>query len=130
MKTCSQRKCSAAEGFSVLPAISQREMSSGTSTTAPSHVVFLLCYVVFHVLCSLFKFDLKVYKSDIKTHSQSTNMLKKIVVSYLSQQTPSVFTEMWADGGQQKCLSFYELEDKVSVHALDGQLTILVFGCL
>lgn len=51
-------------------------------------------------------------------------------VSYLAKQTPSVFTKVRADGGQQQSLPFYELEDKVSVHAFDGQLPILIFGCL
>lgn len=50
--------------------------------------------------------------------------------AHLSQQTPGVFTEVWADGGQEQGLSLYELEDQVSVHPLDRQLTILVFGCL
>ena len=54
----------------------------------------------------------------------------QIHVSYLPQQTPGVFTKVWADGGQQQSLSFYKLEDKVSVHALNCQLAILILGCL
>lgn len=54
----------------------------------------------------------------------------KSIVSYLAQQTPGVFTKVWADGRQQQSLSLYELEDKVSVHPLNSQLTILIFGCL
>lgn len=54
----------------------------------------------------------------------------KSIVSYLAQQTPGVFTKVWADGGQQQSLPLYELEDEVSVHSLDSQLTILIFGCL
>lgn len=50
--------------------------------------------------------------------------------SYLAEQTPGVFTKMWADGRQQQSLSLYEREDKVSVHPLDSQLTILIFGRL
>ena len=54
----------------------------------------------------------------------------KSIVSYLAQQTPGVFTKVWADGSQQQSLSLYELEDEVSVHSLNSQLTILIFGCL
>lgn len=50
--------------------------------------------------------------------------------SYLAEQTPSIFTKMGADGGQQQRLPLDELEDEVLVHALDSKLTILVFGCL
>lgn len=52
------------------------------------------------------------------------------VFPHLAKQTPSVFTQVGADGGQQQSLFLYELEDKVSVHAFDSQLTILIFGSL
>ena len=51
-------------------------------------------------------------------------------VSHLAQQAPGVFTEVRADGGQQQGLSLDELEDKVPVHSLNSQLTVLIFGCL
>lgn len=37
---------------------------------------------------------------------------------------------MWTDGCKEQSLSLYKLEDQVSVHPLNRQLTILVFGCL
>lgn len=37
---------------------------------------------------------------------------------------------MWADGRQQQSLPLDELEDQVSVHPLDGQLTVLIFSGL
>lgn len=59
-----------------------------------------------------------------------TNETAHPCASYLAQQTPGVFTKVWADGRQQQRLSLYELKDELSVHALDGQLAILVFGRL
>lgn len=50
--------------------------------------------------------------------------------TYLSQQTPGVFTKVWTDGCQEQSLSLYKLEDQVSVHSLNRQLTVLIFGCL
>lgn len=55
---------------------------------------------------------------------------KRLRRAHLPQQTPGVFTKVWTDGGQEQGLSLYELEDQVSVHPLDRQLSILVFGCL
>lgn len=61
-----------------------------------------------------------------ETHS----MMPNPYVSYLAKQTPGVFTDVGADGGQQQSLSLYELEDEVSVHAFNGQLSILIFCSL
>lgn len=55
---------------------------------------------------------------------------KRLRLTYLSQQIPGVFTKVWTDGCQEQSLSLYKLEDQVSVHPLDRQLTILIFGCL
>lgn len=55
---------------------------------------------------------------------------KSLRFTYLSQQTPGVFTKVWTDGCQEQSLSLYELEDQVSVHPFNRQLTILIFGCL
>lgn len=55
---------------------------------------------------------------------------KSLRFAYLSQQTPGVFTKVWTDGCQEQSLSLYKLEDQVSVHPLNRQLTILIFGCL
>lgn len=49
---------------------------------------------------------------------------------YLSQQRPGIFTKMWTDGCQKQSLCLYKMEDQVSVHSLNRQLTILIFGCL
>lgn len=50
--------------------------------------------------------------------------------TYLAQQTRGVFAQVGADWSQQQSLFLYELEDEVSVHPLDGQLTVLIFGRL
>lgn len=50
--------------------------------------------------------------------------------TYLSQQTPGIFTKVWTDGCQEQSLPLYKLEDQVSVHPLNRQLTVLIFGCL
>lgn len=55
---------------------------------------------------------------------------KSLRFTYFSQQTPGVFTKVWTDGCQEQSLSLYKLEDQVSVHPLNRQLTILIFGCL
>ena len=78
-------------------------------------------------------------ESHIWTQSERTGNLehethiwckKKSIFSYLAKKTPSVLTKVWADGGQKQSLSLYELEDEVSVHPLDSELAILIFGCL
>lgn len=56
--------------------------------------------------------------------------LCNIPFSYLAEQTPGVVTQVWADGGQQQGLPLDELKHQVLVHALDGELPVLIFGRL
>jgi len=41
-----------------------------------------------------------------------------------------VFTQVGADGSQQERLVLDELEHKIPVHALDGQLPVLILSSL
>lgn len=50
--------------------------------------------------------------------------------SHLPQQGPGVFTQVGADGSQQECLLLNKLEHEISVHALDGQLSVFILLCL
>lgn len=51
-------------------------------------------------------------------------------LSHLPQQRPGVFAQVGADGSQQECLVLNKAEHKISVHALDGQLSVFILRSL
>lgn len=54
----------------------------------------------------------------------------KCHAAHLSQQAPGVLAQVRADRSQQQSLILNELEHQISVHSLNGQLTVLIFSCL
>lgn len=52
------------------------------------------------------------------------------LLTYFSQQGPDVFTQMRTDGSKQEGLVLDKLEHQVPVHALDGQLPVLILSSL
>ena len=51
-------------------------------------------------------------------------------MAYLADQRPDVFTQVGTDGCQDDHLALYEAEHQVAVHAVCGQLPVLVTGRL